>query len=145
METETREHRSEVEADGHAWRVEASAVDGRVTVEVVAASQADGTVTAQLVVDGDELHLAMLEDIARELQSSLCGAPRRRRPGAYRIATIRRSFPRAYVPWSKTDEKVLVERWDAGDSIDDIARALERGPGGVRSRLLRLGLIEEAG
>jgi hypothetical protein len=139
-----KEHRSEAAADGTAWTVEATMVDGHVTAEVVGASEADGTIGVQLTIDGDQSHLAMVEDIASELQSSLYGAPRARRPGAYRLATIRQELPRAYQRWTEADEALLLERWDAGDTIEMIARTLERGAGGIRSRLVKLGRLEEA-
>jgi hypothetical protein len=111
---------------------------------VVGASEVDGTIGVQLRVDGDQSHLAMLEDIARELQSSLYGAPRARRPGAHRLATIRQEVPRAYQRWTEADEALLLERWDAGDTIEMIAQTLERGAGGIRSRLVKLGRLEDA-
>jgi hypothetical protein len=86
----------------------------------------------------------MLEDVANDLQTSLYDVPRRRRPAAYRLASIRRELPRAYAPWSNEEEAVLLERWDAGDPVELIAQRLERGAGAVRSRLIRLGKIEEA-
>ena len=140
-----REHHSEVVVDGTAWTVSGSAVDDRVRVEVVAAAEADGVVGLQLTLDGDGTHLAMLEDIAHELQSVLCGVPRRRRrPGAYRVATIRRELPRAYEPWTADEERRLLERHHAGQRAAEIAAALDRGSGGVRSRLVRLGRLPEA-
>jgi len=39
---------------------------------------------------------------------------------------------------------VLLERWDAGDTVDAIAQQLGRGRGGVRSRLVKLGRIDGA-
>ncbi|QIG44223.1 hypothetical protein G5V58_16870 [Nocardioides anomalus] len=137
-------HRAEVSIDGTAWTVEATSTDGRLAVEVLAASETDGTVAVQLCLDGDKSHLELLEDVTRELQSRICGRPARRRPGPYGLAAIRTRIPRAYEPWTDTDEHLLLERWDAGATIDDLALVLERGPRGIRSRLIKLGRIEEA-
>jgi hypothetical protein len=138
-----KEHRSELEADGTAWTVDASMVDGHLVAEVVAASTSDGTIGLQLKIDGSPQHLAMLQDIAYELRTALLGVASR--PGGNRIDAIRQELPRAYAPWTEADEKLLLERWDAGDPVAVIAQALERGTGGVRSRLIRLGRIKDAG
>jgi hypothetical protein len=140
-----KQHRAEVTVDGTVWTVDATADDGRLAVELLAADDSDGTVVAQLRLDGDRSHLELLEDIARELQTRLCGRAPRRRPGAYRLADIRTRLPRAYAPWTEADEALLLERWDAGATLDELAEALQRGPGGVRSRLVKLGRVEEAG
>jgi hypothetical protein len=140
-----KEYRSETEADETAWTIEAMAEDGHVTAEVVGATTSDGTIALQLKIDGGQEHLAMLEDIAHELQSSLFGLAKGRRPAEDRLAATRQELPRAYLPWTEADEKVLLERWDVGDTVNLIAERLERGPGGVRSRLIKLGRIKDAG
>jgi hypothetical protein len=140
-----KEYRSEAETDGTAWTIEATAHDGHVTVEVVGAATADGTIGLQLKIDGDQTHIAALEAIIHELQSSLLGLPKGQRPSEDRVATMRKELPRAYLPWTEADEQLLLERWDAGDTVKLIAERLERGPGGVRSRLIKLGRIKEAG
>ena len=50
------------------------------------------------------------------------------------------SYPRAYQPWSSSEEQQLVRLFESGLSIENIAAALERSPSAVRIRLNRLGL-----
>jgi len=140
-----KEHRSEMATEGTAWTVEASVVDGHVSVEVVGAAQADGVIGVQLHIDGSQLHLATLQDITQELQTVLFGITQPHRSGADRLDAIRRELPRSYQPWSEDEEERLLERWDAGEPVALIAEALERTKGGVRSRLVKLGRIKEAG
>ena len=132
-------HRSEVAANGTAWTVEASMDDGRLTIEVIAASELDGTVELQLTIEGSSVHLGILEGILRELRSELVGRPAKAATDTYRIKT---GLPNAYRPWTEAEEKVLIERWETGDTMDLIAQRLGRGSGGVRSRLVKLGRIE---
>ena len=89
-------YKSEVEANGTVWTVDASTNDGRVKAEVMAASE------------------------------------------------IKKGLPNAYRAWTDAEHDVLLERWDAGDTVDAIAQQLGRGRGGVRSRLVKLGRIEGA-
>jgi hypothetical protein len=140
-----KQYHSELEADGMAWSVEGRIDEGHLTADVVAASQSDGTVGLELRIDGDRSHLDRLAGIVAELQGSLLGAPPPRSSGGQRLAAIREGLPRAYTPWTEADEKLLLERWDVGDAVELIAQQLERGAGGVRSRLVRLGRIDEAG
>jgi len=140
-----KEHRSEMETEGTAWTVEASVVDGHVSVEVVGAARADGVIGVQLHIDGSQLHLATLQDITRELQTVLFGVTQPARSGADRLDALRQELPRAYQPWTEDDEQRLLESWDAGEPVTRIAEALERTRGAVRSRLIRLGRIEQAG
>lgn len=53
---------------------------------------------------------------------------------------VRVSHPRAYEPWSSSEERQLVRLFQSGLSIDNIATVLERRPSAVRTRLNRLGL-----
>ena len=49
-------------------------------------------------------------------------------------------FPRAYVPWSEYEENLLREYKREGLSVREISERLKRNPGGIKSRLRRLGL-----
>lgn len=56
----------------------------------------------------------------------------------YRVEKVRRRYPRAYEPWSAEEDERL---WAArGQSVPEIARAFQRQPGAIRSRLKKLGL-----
>ena len=45
------------------------------------------------------------------------------------------------VRWEEEEEQILVKGHEAGDSIPDLAKRHLRTPGGIRSRLNRLGLL----
>ena len=52
---------------------------------------------------------------------------------------IRRSYPRAYEPWTNDEEQELERLYNAGRDVEEIAAALGRQPGAIRSRLNRIG------
>ncbi|MBI3194642.1 MAG: DNA helicase RecQ [Ignavibacteriae bacterium] len=45
--------------------------------------------------------------------------------------------------WTEVDEQILIREYSEGKSINDIALILQRKEGGIRSRLAKLGLIED--
>jgi hypothetical protein len=47
-------------------------------------------------------------------------------------------------PWSTEEAADLVAAFDAGTSIRELAEQHQRSPGGIRSRLVRLGRIAES-
>lgn len=51
-------------------------------------------------------------------------------------------FPNAYQPWTEHEELQLKNHFGAGRKIDEIAELLGRQPGGIRSRLKKLGLAD---
>lgn len=53
--------------------------------------------------------------------------------------------PKAGGVWSAEEEVRLVEAFDGGTPIKEIAAAHERTPGAIRSRLIKLGKIEPSG
>src|SRR4051812_30070606 len=61
------------------------------------------------------------------------------------VKAARREFPKAYAPWTKPEETELLRRYKLGQSVDEIAQALERQPGAIRSRLQKLGVAQEPG
>lgn len=54
------------------------------------------------------------------------------------IASSRRSRGRAATRWTPQDEVRLVQLDEAGESVESIARTLERNEGAIRARLMRL-------
>ena len=55
----------------------------------------------------------------------------------------RRELPsNAGVPWSDEETAMLVESFDAGKTIEELAVVHGRTPGAIRSRLLRLGRLQ---
>jgi predicted Holliday junction resolvase-like endonuclease len=61
---------------------------------------------------------------------------------AYSIESIRKNHRRAYEPWSKDEEKRLSRLYEQGATITELAQEFQRQPGGIRSRLKKLGLTE---
>ncbi|GBL11228.1 Holliday junction resolvase-like protein [Microcystis aeruginosa] len=61
---------------------------------------------------------------------------------SYSIKDIRKTHPRAYEPWTKAEDERLRQRYKQGIVINDLAREFQRKPGGIRSRLKKLGLLQ---
>jgi hypothetical protein len=62
---------------------------------------------------------------------------------AYDVAAIRREHNQAYAPWSARDDEYQRSRFLEGATIDDLVSEFGRQPGGIRSRLRKLGLDVE--
>lgn len=45
--------------------------------------------------------------------------------------------------WDEKEEKQLLQRYQSGISIEDIAKRHKRGVGGVRARLVKLGQLDQ--
>ena len=58
---------------------------------------------------------------------------------------VEEGLEHAWKPWTAEEEERLAAAFGRGDSINSIAEAHRRKPGGITSRLIRLGLIERAG
>jgi hypothetical protein len=58
------------------------------------------------------------------------------------VAAVREEHKNAYQPWTDAEEVRLRELFDRGVPIAAIAEELGRRPGGIRSRLMKLGLYE---
>jgi hypothetical protein len=61
-------------------------------------------------------------------------------PSSYqqRVARIRTTYPRAYETWTQEEEATLAELARSGVSVDEMARQLQRQPGAIRSRMVKL-------
>lgn len=57
-----------------------------------------------------------------------------------RMTAIKERHPRAYEKWSREEEESLRRLHGEGHYISEIADRLQRQPGAIRSRLMRLGL-----
>ena len=62
----------------------------------------------------------------------------------YSIESIREKHLNAYKPWCKDEESLLTDYFNSGKKTKEIANLLGRQSGGIRSRLKKLGLIQEA-
>jgi hypothetical protein len=57
------------------------------------------------------------------------------------MAKARQRNPQAFAPWTKEEEQAIRRRYEAGESVEAIARAHKRSPRAIELRLQRLGLI----
>lgn len=55
---------------------------------------------------------------------------------------IQETHPRAYQPWTRAEDERLRQRYQQNVPINDLAREFKRKPGGIRSRLKKLGLLQ---
>lgn len=56
----------------------------------------------------------------------------------------KRNLPeRTGKPWDNDESKLLIEKFDDGTSIDEIAREHKRTPGAIRSQLMKLGKLAQ--
>lgn len=60
-----------------------------------------------------------------------------------KLEKIRAKNPKAYTKWTEEEEAVLQEKFLQNNNLKYIARQMGRQVGGIRSRLIKLGLIEE--
>jgi len=80
-----------------------------------------------------------------------CGgrAPRKSKDGSAPAASFmekaKEENAKAYARWSPEEERTLSSLFRAGVSAKEIARRMERQPGGIRSRLKKLGLVADKG
>lgn len=61
---------------------------------------------------------------------------------AYSVENVRKTHPNAYCPWGEDEDENLVEYHLAGRPQREIAQLLGRNTGAIRSRLVKLGLID---
>ncbi|MFQ5498516.1 MAG: DUF433 domain-containing protein [Candidatus Zixiibacteriota bacterium] len=58
------------------------------------------------------------------------------------ITEQRKTHPRAYEPWTQDEENRIASLYKNGETFVRIGDKLQRKPGAVRSRLLKLGMIK---
>lgn len=56
---------------------------------------------------------------------------------------IREKYPNAYRPWDDSQDNKLKKLFEKGETIKDLAKVFERKTGAIRSRLVKLWIIEE--
>ena len=71
------------------------------------------------------------------------GAEISNRERGSRLAEIRTKHQNAYKKWTSEEEENVVSYFKKGESIKNIAKFSGRQVGGIRSRLIKLGLIED--
>jgi hypothetical protein len=57
------------------------------------------------------------------------------------VARARGRNPKAFEPWSRQEEEEVRRRYQAGESLDSIARVHNRSPKAIQMRLERLGAL----
>lgn len=89
-----------------------------------------------------DVTIAKMESICDRLEAALAELAKvpPKRPSPY--AAVREKYPNAGKPWSTQDNEELRRLFESGNTINDLALTFARTPGGVRSRLEYLGLIE---
>jgi len=60
---------------------------------------------------------------------------------SYDVDEIRHDHPRAYEKWSAEEDKQLSGFFRSGKTVKEIAKALDRQEGAIRSRLAKMNLI----
>ncbi len=60
----------------------------------------------------------------------------------YSVDEIRAEHPAAYAKWDEQQDERLRQLHHAGNSVNEIAEAMQRQPGGIRSRMAKLNLTE---
>lgn len=65
------------------------------------------------------------------------------KPKSNYLEKTREKYPNAYRPWKAEDEEALKRRFAEEATIKELSKEFGRQSGGIRSRLVKLGLIEE--
>ncbi|MEK7124396.1 MAG: PIF1 family DEAD/DEAH box helicase [Patescibacteria group bacterium] len=62
---------------------------------------------------------------------------------AYSVEEIRKTYASAYMPWTDKEEAKLIVGFKAGLAVVELAKEHGRKIGGIRSRLKKIGLVQE--
>lgn len=60
------------------------------------------------------------------------------------LTRMREEFPRAFEPWTRTEDRELAQQFHDKVSIAEMVRLHGRKPGAIRTRLKKLGLLGTA-
>lgn len=82
-------------------------------------------------IKNDTLTYEMLDDLDMHEEKSVS------------IENIRKEHPNTYKPWVKQEESELINAYNSGKSIEEIAESLGRQSGSIKARLKKLGLISD--
>ena len=84
-----------------------------------------------------------LDEIRKYIEENFSGSKAYiDKPGAYSVIEIREKHKNAYKNWTEEEERVLVDGYSSGKKMDELAIILGRKIGGIRARLMKLGLVE---
>lgn len=106
---------------------------GQSSVEIVAHQDNKG-VSQDSQEPNDELNHTLLT--YTESSSPHVGS------ATLRLDEIRQVYPHAYMPWTSTEDRELMRHYEAGATVEELVALFQRQPGGIRSRLTKLGLIK---
>ncbi|HDN65073.1 MAG TPA: hypothetical protein ENF23_02060 [Methanosarcinales archaeon] len=67
--------------------------------------------------------------------------PEHDKSGAYSVKEIQETHPRAYEPWTEDEDEMLTADYKAGKTIEELMGLFGRQRGGIKSRLMKLGLL----
>ncbi len=65
------------------------------------------------------------------------------KPKSNFIERAREKYPNAYKPWPEKEEQKLKELFESGQTLEELSIEFGRGAGGIKSRLVKMGLIAE--
>ena len=60
-----------------------------------------------------------------------------------RLAELRKAHPRAYGKWNDEEDAKLRRLVQSGQSLKGVMTLFQRGPGGILSRMVRIGLAKD--
>jgi hypothetical protein len=63
----------------------------------------------------------------------------------YSVYACRQEYPNAYDPWNEEDDAELTRMWRQGATVEEISAHFGRKPGGIKSRIKKLGLEKTYG
>ena len=63
----------------------------------------------------------------------------------YSVYACRQEYPNAYNPWNEEDDAELTRMWRQGATVEELAAHFGRKPGGIKSRIKKLGLEKTYG
>ena len=101
-------------------------------------SLGDVLVSAKFAADFIRQYITADETI--EVEGEIVVAAHNRR--IINLTEIRKEHPRAYEKWEPPEDNELVDFYQGGKKIDEIAGLLQRQPGAIRSRLDKLGMVK---
>lgn len=135
-----QEARVTVSTGSSHYRLEGSLRDdGMATFDIVLRRQGEDEeqVIGGLSVAAPDLSLvrAALDRLLRDLDPF--------KPKAYSLDSIRKDHPAAYARWTTEEEQRLLQEFESGHTVEELTKLLGCQPSAIRSRLRRLGRLEE--
>jgi ATP-dependent exoDNAse (exonuclease V) alpha subunit len=80
--------------------------------------------------------------VNEDLEPKFKESPKKSKEKTY-TEKLREKHPKAGMRWNEDEEKILIELFNSGQTQTAIAKKMGRKIGGIRSRLVKLGLIED--